>query len=185
MARYFIGFLLAVGLIVVVVILIIKALTGTHKGPTPLDLPSYANSDVRVQLTIDSPVTSPDTHHDIILTVGSDQSSLMVTKGYDSEVVSMKNYPMTASAYGVFLKALAYNGFTKGAVDSSIADERGHCAQGDRYIYEVIDGSGNDLQRYWYSSCGTGTFKGNVSIIRSLFVKQFPDYSTQTQNISL
>jgi len=185
MARYFIGFLLAVGLIVVVVILIIKALTGTHKGPTPLDLPSYANSNVRVQLTIDSPVTSPDTHNDIILTVGSDQSSLMITKGYDSEVVSMKNYPMTASAYGVFLKALSYNGFTQGNSSPSLADERGHCAQGDRYIYEVIDGNGNDLQRYWYSSCNTGTFKGNGPAVRGLFIKQFPDYGTQTQDVNL
>lgn len=185
MARYFIGFLLAVGLIVVVVILIIKALTGTHKGPTPLDLPSYANSDVRVQLTIDGPVTSPDTHNDIIMTVGSSQSSLMITKGYDSEVVSMKNYPMTTSAYAVFLKALAYNNFTKGTNDPALADERGHCAQGDRFIYEVIDGSGNDLQRYWYTTCNTGTFKGSVSAIRSLFTKQFPDYGTQTQNVNL
>ncbi|SRR5581483_1965689 len=185
MARYFIGFLLAVGLIVVVVILIIKALTGTHKGPTPLDLPSYANGDVRVRLTIDSSVTAPDTHHDVVLTVGSNQSSLMITKGYDSEVVSMKNYQMTSSAYGVFLKSLAYNGFTKGNNDPNLADERGHCAQGDRYIYEVIDGSGNDLERYWYTSCGTGTFKGNISAVRTLFVHQFPDYSTQTQNINL
>lgn len=185
MARYFIGFLLAIGLIVVVIILIIKALTGTHKGPTPLDLPSYANSDVRVQLTIDSPVTAPDTHSDIIMTIGSTQSTLLITKGYDSNVVSMKNYPMTSGAYAVLLKALAYNGFTKGITDPNLADERGHCAQGDRYIYEVLDGSGNDLQRYWRTSCNTGTFKGNVSAIRSLFVRQFPDYGTQTQSAKL
>lgn len=184
MARYFIGFLLAVGLIVVVIILIIHALTGTHKGPTPLDLPSYANSDVRVQLTIDTPITAPDTHNDIVMTIGSNQSTLLITKGYDSNIVNLKNYSMTPSGYAVFLKALAYNGFTKGNSDPNSADERGHCATGSRYIYEVLDGNGNDLQRYWYTSCGTGTFKGNVSLIRSLFVRQFPDYATQTQNIT-
>jgi hypothetical protein len=185
MARYFIGFLLAVGLIVVVIVLIIKALTGTHKGPTPLDLPSYANSDVRVQLTIDSPVTAPEAHNDIIMTVGSTQATLLITQGYDSDVVSMKNYPLTSGAYGVFLKALAYNGFTNGVADPKLADERGRCAQGDRYIYEVLDGNGSDLQRYWRTSCNTGTFKGNVSAIRSLFVRQFPDYGAQTQHVRL
>ena len=185
MTRYFIGFLLAVGLIVVVVVLIIHSLTSPHKGPTPLDLPSYANSDVRVQLTIDSPVTAPTTHHDIILTVGDTQSTLLITQGYDNDITTMKNYPMTPAAYGVFLRALSLNGFTKGSTDPALANESGHCAAGDRYIYEVLDGSDNDLQRYWRSTCGTGTFTGDQAFIRQLFINQFPDYATETSSVAL
>jgi hypothetical protein len=184
MTRYFVGFLLAVGLIVVVVVLIIHALT-SHKGPTPLDLPSYANSDVEVQLTIDSPVTSPDTHHDIIMTVGSTQSTLQVTQGYDNNIVSMKSYPMTPNAYNVFLHALELNNFTKGNTNPADANETGHCATGDRYIFEVLDGSNNDLERFWSTSCGSGTFSGDPSLIKQLFTSQFSDYGTQTQGISL
>lgn len=185
MAKYFVGFLLAIGLIVLVVVLIIRALTSPHKGPTPLDLPSYATSDVRMQLTIDSPITAPATHNDIILTVGDVQSTLIVTQGYDDSIIDLKNYPMTSSAYGVFLKAIALNGFTKGNSNPALADEKGHCASGDRVIYEVLDANGNDLQRYWSSSCGAGTFSGNIAAIRQLFVKQFPDYATQTEKVNL
>ena len=184
MARYFVGFLLAVGLIVVVVILIIRGLTAPHKGgPTALDLPSYAETDTRVQLTIDTPVTDPDRHNDVILTVGNTASTLVVTKGYDGNTVRIKTYPMTTSAYDVFLRSLNYNGFTKGNNDPSIKDERGHCATGDRIIYEVIDGSGNDLQRYWHTTCNQGTFSGNVDIVQRLFIAQFPDYNSLTNDV--
>jgi hypothetical protein len=185
MARYFIGFLLAVGLIVVVVVLIIRGLTGSHKGPTPLNLPSYADSDVRVQLTIDSPVTSADVHNDVILTVDNTQATLVVTKGYDGDTVRIKSYPTTTSGYAVFLRALAFNNFTKGNNNPNLRDERGRCALGDRFIYEVIDGSGNSLQRYWHTSCGDGTFGGNVSAVRRLFILQFPDYSKLTNDVHL
>jgi hypothetical protein len=185
MARYFVGFLLAVGLIVVVVVLIIRGLLTPHKAPTALDLPSYAETDTKVQLTIDTPVTDPDHHNDVVMTIGNTASSLMVTKGYDGDTVRIKTYPMTTSAYEVFLRALNYNGFTKGSNDPSLKDERGHCATGQRYIYQIIDGSGSDLQRYWHSSCGQGTFGGNVDIIRHLFMTQFPDFSTQTNDIQL
>jgi hypothetical protein len=185
MARYFVGFLLAVGLIVIVVILIIRGLSGTHKGPTVLDLPSYADTDTKMQLTIDSPVTDPDNHHDIIMSVGDVESTLEITKGYDGDTVTLKNYPMTTSAYAVFLRSLSLNNYTKGNADPALRDDRGHCAAGDRFIYEVIDGNGNDLQRYWYTSCGTGTFGGNANVIRNLFVAQFPDYTTLTHDIRL
>src|SRR5258706_14847567 len=131
MARYFIGFLLAVGLIVLVVVLIIRGLSSPHKGPTALNLPSYAETDTKVQLTIDSPVTAPDQHHDIIMTVGNTDSTLVVTKGYDGDTVRLKSYPMTTSAYAVFLRSLAMNGYIKGNADPAVRDERGHCATGD------------------------------------------------------
>jgi hypothetical protein len=183
MTRYIIGFLLAVGLIIIVIILIIHALSGTPQQP--LNLNSYVNSGATVQYTIDSPVSAETTHHDIIINVGSAQSSIEVTQGYEGQVVTLNTYPMSTNAYAVFLKALALNGFTNGNNNPALSDERGHCALGDRYIFQVINSNSSNLERYWYSSCGTGTFQGDVSVIQQLFIDQIPDYSTVTANITL
>jgi hypothetical protein len=185
MTRYFVGFLLAVGLIIVVIILIIRGLTSGPHAAGPLDLNSYSNSDVKMQLTIDNHVSASATHNDVIITVGADQTTLLVTKGYQGEIVRMQTYPMNESAYAVFLHALTLNGFNLGNNDRALSDERGQCALHDRFIYEVLDGNGNDLERYWHTSCGTGTFKGAPTAIQSLFTLQVPDYNKLVQGIQL
>lgn len=185
MTRYIVGFLLAVGLIVLVIVLIIRSIVSGPTGPKPLDLTSYANSGTSVQLTIDSPVTAAANHHDIIINVGNIQATLTVTQGYDNQIVRMKSYPTGTAAYAVFLHALSRNGFTQGDSNPTDSDERGQCSLGDRYIYEVLDSSNTDMQRYWYTSCGSGTFQGSVAQIRQLFTRQIPDYSTLTAGIQL
>ncbi|HVU59802.1 MAG TPA: hypothetical protein VHC98_03115 [Candidatus Saccharimonadales bacterium] len=185
MTRYVVGFLLAVGLIVVVIVLIIRALTAAPSGPKPLDLNSYAGTDTTVQLTIDSPVASESAHHDIVITVGNLEATLTVTQGYDNQIVRMKSYQTTTAGYATFLHALSINGFAKGNSDPNVADERGQCALGDRYIFEVLDSTGHDLERYWYTSCGNGTFKGKVGAVRNLFQLQIPDYVSLTSGINL
>lgn len=185
MTRYIVGFLLAVGLIVLVIILIVRALSGGPGGSKPLDLPSYANSDVTVQFTIDSPVAAATTHHDIVMTVGNSEATLLVTQGYEGQIVRMKSYSTSINGYTSFLRALNFNGFTKGNSDPNLRDERGQCALGDRFVYEVLDAQGNALQHYWYTSCGTGTFKGNAAVIRALFTRQIPDYATLTNDVQL
>lgn len=185
MTRYIVGFLVAVGLIVVVIILIVRGLvSGPSSSPsTQLNLKDYADTSTVVRLTLDTPVTATETHHDVVMTVGNLESTLEVTKGYDGEVVRQKSYPMSSNAYAVFLRALSIYGFTKGDNDTKVADERGQCALGDRYIFEVVDPTGNSLQRYWYSSCGVGTFQGNNNAIRTLFIKQFPDYFSLVRDV--
>lgn len=187
MIRYIVGFLLAVGLIVVVIVLIVRGLVSAPQAPSTkgLDLNSFANTSNTVQFTIDTPVAAESTHRDIIITVGGSEASLEVTKGYSGEVVRQQSYPMTSISYAAFLHALTQNGFATGDNTASNRDERGHCALGDRYIYEAIDGNGNSLQHYWYTSCGTGTFKGNVNAIRTLFSRQIPDYYKLTNDVQL
>ncbi len=179
MTRYILGFLAAVGLIVVVIVLIVRGLASGPSASAPstkLDLKNYADTSTVVRLTLDTPVSAQSTHRDVVLTVGKYVATMQVTKGYNGSIVTQKSYPMSESAYATFLRALSVYGYTKGDSNPQVADERGQCALGDRYIYEVVDTAGNDLQRYWYSSCGFGTFQGNSNSIRALFIKQFPDY---------
>jgi len=179
MTRYFIGFILAVGLIVVVIVLIVRGLSsGPQKSaPKPIDLMSYASGNSSVRLTLDSPVTALQTHNDVIMDVSSTEASLTVTKGYDGSVLRKKLYPMTEVAFATFLRSLSLNGFMQGDNSAALKDERGHCAQGQRAIYELLDGSGNDVVRYWHSTCGSGSLRGSPAVLQQLFISQFPDYS--------
>jgi hypothetical protein len=183
MSRYIAAFLLAIGLIIIVIILIVH-------GPStpvqqPINLNNDGNSDTTVQLSVDSPITAPSTHHDIIVNVGDSQSSLVITQGYDGQIINSKSYPMSPNAYSIFLRTLMINGFTLGNNSPAVADETGHCALGDRYTYEVIDGNGNVLQHYWSTTCNTGNFEGDIVVIQQLFQSQIPDYQTLTDTISL
>lgn len=186
-SRYVVAFLLAVGLIIVVIILIIHGLTsGPSTTPNvPKNLTDYVGTATSVQLTIDSPVASSTQHKDIIINVGNYQATLTVTQGYEGQVLRSQSYPMSSSSYAVFLRALNYNGFTQGNNDPSLKDERGRCALGSRYIYEILDSNGDDVQRYWYTSCGNGTFNGSASTVRQLFQSQIPDYATLTRDVRL
>lgn len=185
MARYTIGFLLALGLIFVVIVLIIRGLVSGPSGPKALDLNSYAETGGSVVLTIDSPVSAAAEHSDIVVSVNNVAATLRVTRGYDNETVRTQTYPMNASAYAVFLRALTLNGYTKGDSNPDKSDERGQCALGSRLSYDVIDPSGNTVQHYWHTTCGGGTFNGDSSAIRRLFVAQIPDYNRLTNDIRL
>ena len=93
---------------------------------------------------------------------------------------------MTESAYSVFLHSLQHAGYTLGNDDSSVKDERGYCPLGTRYVFEVIDGSGADIERFWATSCGSGvpsTFKGKTPASLQLFKLQVPDYGHLTANL--
>lgn len=186
--RYIIGFVAAVGIIALVIVLIVRSiLSSPSNTPThqPIDLPSYATTLNTVQLTIDAPEVAPDKHHDVIITVGQNQSTIKVTNGYNGNVIRQQTYPMTTSSYAVFLRALYINGFTQGDNNPANKDERGQCALGTRYIYEVIDAFGTTQQHYWRTTCGTGTFNGTYATILRLFELQIPDFSKQTTGIVL
>ena len=186
MNRYIIGFLAAVGLIVLVIILIVRALVSSPSTPKGVsDLASLVGTGSSVQFTIDSPVTAAVNHYDAIINVSNYQATMTVTQGYEGQVLRTQSYPTGTSAYAIFLRALKYNGFTQGNNDPSVKDERGQCALGTRYIYQVTDSSGNDLQRYWYSTCHQGTFQGNASAVQRLFQLQIPDYNKLVSGITL
>ncbi|HUS25801.1 MAG TPA: hypothetical protein VMY99_00440 [Nevskiaceae bacterium] len=174
--RYFLGFLAAIGLIVLVFILILRGFSGNSNSPKRVaPLSDYATTNTVVQLTIDGPVVAEDLHRGVRITVGGSENRLEIYQGYQNNVIQSKTYANNEQAYGVFLRALQLASFNKGNAEGP-ADERGVCATGSRYIYEIIDGN-TDVQRYWSTSCGgQGNFQGSPAPIRNLFSKQIPDY---------
>lgn len=182
--RYFLGFLAAIGLVVLVFVLILRGLGGGSKQSVEVKLTDYAATDTVMQLTIDGRVVANQQHYAARVTVGRAESKIEIIQGYQGQVIDTKTYPNNEESYGTFLRALDLLGYTKGKLDPKLSDERGVCPTGQRYIFEIVTGSAN-VQRFWKSSCGEGNFKGNSSAIRNLFRAQIPDYSKTAGKYSL
>jgi hypothetical protein len=178
--RYVIGFLVTIGLIILVIMLLFRGGSDVPEAPAKADLTSYSDSSTAVvQYTVDSPVTAAEDHFTTQITVGKDEARITIFQGYDGQVVRSQAYPTGQNAYAVFLHSLKNAGFTLGNDSEELRDERGYCPTGSRYIYEVVDGS-STKSRYWSTSCKVGTFKGNKSTIKTLFEDQIPDYGKVT-----
>jgi hypothetical protein len=181
--RYLIGLVI---FILLIIFLIIKLLTGGGSKPNlPPSLSSYANTATTVRYIIDNPVQAPQNHNDIVIEVGSSSADIKITKGYDGEVVKEQSFPMSDSAYATFLLALQHSGgYTLGNNDPALRDERGYCATGNRYSYDIVSGDGDRLQHYWSTSCSQKTFKGLPEIVRNLFTAKIPNFDDYTADIN-
>src|SRR6476469_6251002 len=98
--RYFIGFLVTIGLIVLLIVLLFHGGNSGKVPQTKVPLISYANTDTVVRATIDETINAPENHRTIQITVGKDNTTLNVIKGYDGNSQKNLSYPMTSSAYG-------------------------------------------------------------------------------------
>lgn len=184
--RYFVGFLVTLGLIILIIFLLFHGGGSKPKVPiTSKTLDSYATTSAQVSMTIDGPVNAVSLHQGLRITVDRDNVTYEELTGYDDEVVNMQRFPNTESAYTVFLLALAHAGFTHGVISKTLADERGYCASGDRIIFE-LNQDGNQLERFWSSTCGKpSTYLGAVGVTQTLFKAQVPNYSAMSQKVKL
>jgi hypothetical protein len=176
--KFLIGFLVTIGLLIVVFILIFRGVGNKNETTAQqINLVDYATTSKIVQMTEKGPVNANQEHDEVRITVTNMESSIEVFKGYEGNLVKTQTYPNNSQAYADFLRALQLAGYTKGNKDSKVADERGYCATGTRYIFSIKDGD-NSIQRLWSSSCNVGSFKGKTSAVEALFQAQIPDYNT-------
>ena len=172
--KYFLGFLAAVGLIILVFILVLRGFGGDKNIAQPDPLSDYANTDALVRMTVDGPIVADQQHNAYRISVGRSE-----TRTYENNQQGFTN----------FLRALDVVGFNKGndKATKEADDERGMCATGKRFVFEIINGT-SQVQRYWSSTCGTlGTFKGNSAQVKSLFDRQvpIPDFPQMTSRLRL
>lgn len=182
--RYFIGFILTLGLIFLVVFLLFRG-GDNPKKVTVKSLKSYATSSAKVRLTIDGPVNATSEHQQAKITVDKDNVTYEQFKGYSGAVVRTQNFANDGDAYSAFLSALGRAGFTKGNDDPALKDESGYCSQGSRYVFELTQ-DGENIKRYWGTSCGkTKTYLGAQSLTLSLFKAQVPGYNDLAKGLDL
>lgn len=182
--RYFLGFLGIVALVIFVFVLVVRGFSGHSNAPkNQTVLSDYTNTSTVMRLSIEGPVTANQTYNEVHITVGRDANTIEIIQGYQGQVAKAKTYANNAEAYGNFLRALQLLNYTKGNPDPKLADERGYCPTGSRYVYEIISGA-SDVQRFWIGTCGVGTFKGASASIRGLFTRQIPDYASFINNLN-
>lgn len=184
--RFIIGALVAIGAFILLIVIIIKLIFGG--GGTPqqqLDLNNYANTATEMQLTVDGPVNAAQNHRQIQITVGRDENTIEIIRGYQDDVINRKSYASSADAYNAFLHALTIVGYNQGS-NAKVGSQLGHCPLGQRYIFAVINPDGKEIQHYWATSCGgSGNYKGSVDTTLSLFQAQIPDFDDLTSNLDI
>jgi hypothetical protein len=186
--KYFFGFLISIGLIVLVVILVIKGFTNNEpKKNTQAPLSSYSNTSTEVSLNVSGPIVNNQEHYAYEITVGRNQTTIETKRGYEGTPIETLSYSNNTESYTNFLRALDFAGFTKGIKSETSSDERGTCATGSRYVVE-INSDQKQIQRLWTTSCkGGGTFAGGIEQVRQLFNSQIPraDYAKITRGLRL
>jgi hypothetical protein len=187
--KYFLGFLAAVGLIILVFILVLRGFGGDKNVAQPDPLSDYANTDALVRMTVDGPIVADQQHNAYRISVGRSETRIETLKGYEYEIIETRTYENNQQGFTNFLRALDVVGFSKGndKATKEADDERGMCATGKRFVFEIINGT-SQIQRYWSSTCGTlGTFKGNSAQVKSLFDRQvpIPDFPQMTSRLRL
>lgn len=184
--RYFIGFVVALGLIIALIILLFSGNSSTvTKQSAPRLLSSYSDTNSVTTMTINGPITAQSTHTTIRVSVTRDSATFQQFVGYDGTVVVAKSYSNSVNSYSAFLRALAHAGFNLGVTNPSITDPTGYCPLGSIYTFNLQD-QGTDVYKFWTTSCGTPkTYKGNTNLTVQLFRSQIPDYNQLVDGIVL
>jgi len=185
--KYFIGFLVTIGLIIVVIILLFGGGNDTKQtGSTDTKkLTDISDTDSKVRMTIAGNVRATQEYFEIQITSDSSSNNIQILQGYDHNVVDSQSFENNAAGYSTFLRALSIAGYSKGDTSKTLADDRGYCPLGQRYIFETIE-NGKVLSRYWTTSCGKSapkTYLGTSGLTTTLFEKQIPGYSTITNKV--
>lgn len=141
-------------------------------------LVDYANTDTDVRFTKIGRINARENHRVFQVTVGRSQRTITVFEGYEGRVLKRETYLNDEDAYRTFLAALQNSGYTRAQEGARNVDPLGACPAGQRYRYDIIDGS-ETKQSLWSTSCGNlkGTFAGRASTVRNLFEDQVPNYN--------
>lgn len=185
--RYFFGFLVSIGLIVLVVILVIRGFSGSPEKQVQMPLSDYANTSAEVRFTVGGPIVSDKEYQAYQIDVGRDQVHIQTMQGYQNSIIEERSYENNHEAYVNFLRALDFAGFDKGEKDSKDNDERGTCPDGNRFIMETTDGL-SEKQRFWATDCrGQGNFGGDADAVKQLFESQVPrtDFSRMVNKLKI
>jgi hypothetical protein len=174
--KYFFGFLAAVALIVIVFILIVRGFSGGGRPAVQTELVDYAKTQTVMRMIVSGPVNIDQEHRSVSVVIGRTSNQIELVGGYQGNVLQTQTYTSNENAYATFLRALDLQGYTRGNDDPEREDSRGYCPTGKVYTFQIITGS-DTVQNFWTTSCGGGTFRGDTSIVRTLFREQIPDYS--------
>lgn len=149
-------------------------------------LSDYAeNSMASVSWTMQGKVVGEDLFKSVRITVTPRSRTVEILSGYNQITERQQEFGNTPEAFRTFTRSLDLANFGRER-KVQIADERGVCPLGNRYVYRVTDGL-REVMRSWSTSCRTsdGPFSGNSSLVSQLFKNQITDYSKFMSGVRL
>lgn len=188
--RVILTILIGVGLLIMAVILVVRAISSlTSSGDTPevtqTALVQQVDKDSEMRLTTQGRINSDAEHRNIVISVTRNQVQMQVMQGYQNNVINTFTASNNEAAYGAFLRSLDLLGFANGDDNPDLADERGYCPAGQRFVLEA-NGEGLDT-RYWSTSCNRSrsTSTADVDAVVRLFQGQVHDYRRLVRGVNL
>lgn len=143
------------------------------------------DGDRSVSMEVRGPIVSDEEFRSYEMTISPTSRTITTWAGYDrSKIIDSQTLSNDTKSYDEFVHALDYAGYTStGKVDSN--DTSGLCANGR--VYDFVLASGADsLDERWTTNCGVkGSFRGNGTAIRQLFLDQMPKASEYVGKINL
>lgn len=157
--------------------------TEPHAETTQQQPDSYAN----VQFVQDGEITAPENHYSVIITINNSSRNISIYNAYKPLAIKTQSYANSQVSYDVFYAALESSGFFATRENKQGYDRAGYCPLGIRYDYKA----GKDISfpdfSSWSASCSAkaGTFAGDKSQVKELFINQIPDYNKFIDGVSL
>lgn len=192
--RGIITFLIGLGLVIIVVILMFRFITGSNGDDASQDeqaaeMTSFADTGTAVQMTAAGIVNADSEHQGLRIAVSRSEARIEVLSGYEQKVIDQRSYANNEDAYREFLQALELAGYTNtGSTADPDPSEEGQCSSGSRYVFELNNGSAT-FNRQWATSCGTASadFTGTRGTLLQLFRHQIPeeDYENLTESLNI
>lgn len=185
--KFIIGVFSAIMILLLVVVLLFNRGDDASQpaaNTQPAQLVDYASKNSNVSLTTVGRVVGEDEQRSIRIVVSPSERRLEILGGYGQTVISSQAFANTPIGYQNFLSALSGQGFTR-AKESKIKDATTVCPTGQRFEYDLSE-NGDHVSNLWSVSCDrSGTFNGNAIVVRQLFERQIPQYSTLVTDVNL
>jgi hypothetical protein len=183
--RYYIGFLIAIGLSIILILLLFAGGSSSGTKPkTPVaHLHNYANiEDAQASMTVDGPINADSQHQSYEISVTNTEATYQQFSGYNRTLVSSNSYANNVTAFYAFLGAIQIAGFNLGNINYPVTNDTSYCPTGSRTDYRFT-ANGQTVEHWWTTSCNSGSFEGNSTLVNSLFEAQIPDYGTLSATI--
>lgn len=157
-----------------------------QNAPKVITLSDYDNQNASLSMTVQGRVVGEDQRRAVRINVTPTERRIEILNGYEQTVSKSETYVNSQEGYVTFLRALSRAGFVKSR-KTVIADFRGVCPLGNRFIYDLTTGNGDTVSSLWGTSCASteGSMAGNGPLIRQLFQAQIPDYTQQIAGVRL
>ncbi|MDR0955928.1 MAG: hypothetical protein LBM73_02255 [Candidatus Nomurabacteria bacterium] len=193
---------LGLGLIVVIVLALVitgvvwagKKLSGSSSQKTAAAAQSagvkaLTNVDKNsgLQMLVRGRITAAENQRSYSILITPSSRTLTIFRGYDGDTLKSETLTNTTAAYTQLSFALNRVGMmNERQMPDAKKDLRGICAGGKLYQFQTLN-SDKTVESLFITSCDAkyGTFAGNLTGVRNLFLRQIPDAEDLLDGLNL